>query len=53
MYATHENLIKWGTPYSSTFRVPNGIKQGGLLSSILYNIHIYIDEPMKGSSRLK
>ena len=44
-YATQEYLIKWWTYYSATFRVTNGMRQGGLLSFILYNL--YIDSLMK------
>ena len=30
--------IRWGTTSTSSFRVSNGVKQGGILSPMLFNI---------------
>ena len=37
--------VKWNGTISSTFSTSNGVKQGGVLSSILFNV--YLDELMK------
>ena len=34
--------IRWGTTSTASFRVSNGVKQGGVLSLMLFNI--YMDE---------
>ena len=31
--------MKWGSAVSSAFTVSNGIRQGGLISPILYNVY--------------
>ena len=38
-YASQEYVVKWGSSFSTSFRVTNGIKQGGLTSPILYNVY--------------
>ena len=38
-YASQEYVVKWGTSFSTSFRVTNGIRQGGLISPILYNVY--------------
>ena len=30
--------IRWGNAYSPSFSVSNGVKQGGILSPILFNV---------------
>ena len=43
MYCTHQKMfIRWGNAISLSFTASNGIKQGGILSPILFNI--YMDE---------
>ncbi len=41
-YSNQEMLIRWGAHLSVPFRVSNGIKQGGIISPLLFNV--YIDE---------
>ena len=38
-YASQEYVLKWGTSFSTSSRVTNGRRQGGLISSILYNMY--------------
>ena len=32
--------IRWDNTYSLSFSVSNGVKQGGILSSILFNVYM-------------
>ena len=32
--------IRWGSAYSLPFSVSNGVKQGGILSPILFNVYM-------------
>ena len=32
--------IKWGDAYSVKFKVTNGVRQGGILSPYLFNVHV-------------
>ena len=41
-YASQVYVVRWGKTFSSGFTVTNGIRQGGLISPILYNV--YTDE---------
>ena len=34
--------IKWGSTFSGKFHVTNGVRQGGVLSPLLFNV--YVDE---------
>ena len=39
VWYTHKKMsIRWGNAYSSSFSVSNGVKQGGILSPILFNV---------------
>ena len=33
-------FIRWGNTYSTKFLMPNGVKQGGILSSFLFNVYM-------------
>ena len=37
----HQNMsVKWGNATSTTFTVTNDVKEGGILSPLLFNIYI-------------
>ena len=40
MYSHQEMFIRWGNHCSDKFCVTNGVKQGGILSPALFNVHI-------------
>ena len=33
-----------GFNFSGKFHVTNGVRQGGVLSPLLFNVHVYVDE---------
>ena len=35
--------IRWGNTFSTSFCVSNGVKQGGIISPVLFNV--YMDDP--------
>ena len=39
-YTKQEMKVRWGNTISSSFKVGNGVKQGGILSPVLFNIYI-------------
>ena len=40
----HQSMyVKWGSTLSSKFQVTNGVRQGGVLSPLLFNV--YVNEP--------
>ena len=42
---THQNMhVRWGTTTTTPFLVTNGVKQGGILSPMLFNV--YMDDFM-------
>ena len=43
MYSNQLCHVKWGDETSASFSISNGIKQGGVISSLLFSL--YIDEP--------
>ena len=40
LYTSQQLFVKWNNTFSSLFRVSNGIKQGGVLSPILFNMYL-------------
>ena len=38
-YREQEFIVRWGNSISMTFRCSNGIRQGGQLSPLLYNVY--------------
>ena len=41
VWYTHKKMcIRWGNAYSTSFSVSNGVKQGRILSPILFNVYI-------------
>ena len=45
IYCKQQMRVKWNDTISSTFSTSNGVKQGGVLSPILFNV--YLDELTK------
>ena len=39
-YAHQTMCIRWGSSISSSFRVSNGVRQGGILSPYLFNVYV-------------
>ena len=39
-YVQHISRVSWRNHFSQYFKLSNGVKQGGVLSSILFNIYI-------------
>ena len=50
MYVSHVTYVDWNGVHSSVFSVINGVKQGGIISPILFCI--YIDDLLSGSANL-
>ena len=42
LYTTQLVYIQWGGFLSCSFCVSNGVKQGGILSTVLFNMNVYI-----------
>ena len=37
----HQSMyVKWGSTLSSKFQVTNGVRQGGVLSPLLFNVYV-------------
>ena len=47
LYTNHTSRVKWGSSFSETFSISNGVKQGGVLSPILFGVYInsLLDKP--------
>jgi len=41
-YSHHNMQVKWGQSVLAPFGVSNGVRQGGILSTVLFNLYIYI-----------
>ena len=39
-YSTQKMHIRWGNTVTSSFLVSNGVKQGGIISPILFNVYM-------------
>ena len=39
-YCLQEFVVKWGDNYSTPFIETNGVRQGGILSPLLFNIYV-------------
>ena len=50
MYVSHVTCVNWNGVHSSVFSVINGVKQGGIISPILFCI--YNDDLLSGSANL-
>ncbi len=44
LYLSQTAVVRWGNEVSEVFRVENGVKQGGVLSPVLFTV--YLDELM-------
>ena len=40
MYTNQQCYVQWGDARSDTFKIFNGVKQGGVISPILFTIYI-------------
>ena len=40
LYTNQTSRVKWGSSFSETFSISNGVKQGGVLSPILFGLYI-------------
>ncbi len=41
MYINRSLKVRWGTIIGDKFNVKNGVKQGGVLSPILFSVYMY------------
>ena len=39
-YSLQMMHIRWGNPFSTSFCVSNGVKQGGIISPVLFNVYM-------------
>ena len=50
-YCTQKCTVRWGSTFSLSFPVANGVRQGGILSPLLFNI--YMDDLSKTLNQAK
>ena len=41
-YRTQNACVRWGTACSEMFTVSNGVRQGGILSTLFFNVYIWM-----------
>ena len=41
MYTNQQCYVQWGPARSDTFKIFNGVKQGGVISQSLYTLYVY------------
>ena len=39
-YTKQETIVRWGNTLSSSFQIVNGVKQGGVISPVLFSIYM-------------
>ena len=39
-YCTQEFMVKWGNTFSTPFTAANGVRQGGILSPLFFNVYL-------------
>ena len=39
-YTKQEKKLRWGNTLSSSLKVGNGVKQGGILSRVFFNVYV-------------
>ena len=52
-YCHQQFCIRWGTTFSQFFNVTNGVRQGGIMSPILFNVYmndlsVYLNDSIYG-----
>ena len=39
-YVTQQTSVRWGTSLSDSFKVSNGVRQGSVLSPVLFSVYL-------------
>ena len=42
-YTTQKACVRWGSALSDSFFITNCVRQGGILSPLLFNVYRYMD----------